>query len=231
MKIRKYKESLKICFSPKEIANLLVSNFFRELFSVDKLKNEFWDSKAVSDHIKILSERSVNSTEYELYTSILDLYELFNKDCEFCFNLKSGTNTHKINITSIEDLYSYREDPPDVIVYHKGKLYDFELKRYRDPFTYETLYFFIKSKIINHYSGKSNFLIILQLKAYTNIDINIFRKISENLKTEKNQPGIISFSLNNDNKEMILIRVLPELIISKRPYSEVNAFAEILHSE
>ena len=30
---------------------------------------------------------------------------------------------------------------------------------------------------------------------------------------------------------MILVRVLPELDISKRPFNEVNALADILHSE
>jgi len=82
-----------------------------------------------------------------------------------------------------------------------------------------------------HYSGESNFLVILQLKPNSNIDLNIFKKLHKGLKKETNQPGIIGFSLNNNNEEMILVRILPEFNMSKRPYSEINALANILHSE
>lgn len=231
MKILKVKGQLKACFSSKEIANLLILRFFTQLFSANELKNEPYDSSAISDYIKKLADQSVDSTDYELYTSILDLYEQFEKNCEFCFNLKNTFDPQTIKIASIGDLYRYREDPPDVIVRYKNNFYEFELKRYRDEFTFDKLYTFLKKKIITHYSGKSNFLVILQLAPNLNIDLNVFEKLHERLKKEINQPGIIGFSLNNNNKEMILVRVLPELNISKRPHSEVNAFADILHSE
>lgn len=231
MKIFKVNEQLKACFSSKEITNLLISSFFAQLFSTEKLKNEPYDSAIVSDYIKQLADHSANSTDYELYTSILDLYEQFEKNCEFCFNLKNTSDLQIIKIASIQDFYRYREDPPDVIVRYKNNFYDFELKRYRDEFTLDKLYAFVKKKIITHYSGKSNFLIILQLPPNSNIDLNIFEELYEKLKRETNQPGIIGFSLNNNNEEMILIRVFPEFNVSMRPYNEVNAFADILHSE
>jgi len=231
MKIFKVKGQLKACFSPKEIANLLIFKFLTQLFSAEKLKNEPYDSIAVSDYIKRLANHSADSTDYELYTSILNLYEQFEKNCEFCFNLKNNFNPQVNKITSIDDLYRYREDPPDIIVRYKNNFYEFELKRYRDELVLDKIYTFVKKKVIMHYSGKSNFLIILQLKPNSNIDLDIFKKLHENLKKEKNQPGIIGFSLNNNNKEMILIRVLPELNMSKRPYNEINAFADTLHSD
>ncbi len=231
MKIFKSGGQLKACFSSKEIANLLISNFFSQLFSAEKLKNEPYDSSIVSDYIKKLSDQSVDSTDYELFTSILDLYEQFEKNCEFCFNLKNTFNSKVNKITSINELYRYREDPPDVIVFYKNNFYEFELKRYRDEFNFDKLRTFIRKRVIMHYSGKSNYLIILQLKPNSNIDFNIFKELHESLKKEINQPGIIGFSLNNNNQEMILIRILPEFNMSKRQYNEANAFADILHSE
>jgi len=230
MKIIKAEGQLKACFSPKEVANILISKFFTQLFAVEKLKNEPYDSNIVSGYIKRLADQSVDSTDYEFFTSILDLYEQFDKNCEFCFNLKNTFNPQIDKITNIGDLYHYREDPPDVIVLHKNNFYEFELKRYRDKFTFDKLYAFLKKKIILHYSGKSNFLIVVQPKAYISIDLNIFKRLHESLKKEINQPGIIGFSLNNNNEEMILVRILPELNMSKRPHSEMNAFADILHS-
>lgn len=231
MRVLKVKGQLKACFSAKEIANLLISKFFTQLFSAENLKNEPYDSVAVSSYIKILSNQSTDSIDYELFTAILDLYEQFEKNCEFCFNLKNTFNPSKDNINNIDDLYSQREDPPDLIVLYKNNFYDFELKRYRDEFTFDKLSSFIKRKIINHYSGKSNFLIILQLKPNSSVDLNLFKELHENLKIERNQPGIIGFSMNNNNEEMILIRILPELTIDKRQYNEINAFTDILNSE
>ncbi|MDP3948191.1 MAG: hypothetical protein Q8P87_00600 [bacterium] len=231
MKIFKADGQLKACFSSKEIASLLISKFFTQLFSAEKLKNEPYDSNVVSDYIKKLADHSVDSTDYEFFTSILDLYEQFEKNCEFCFNLKNTFNPNVNKITSIDDLYLYREDPPDVIVLYKNNFYEFELKRYRDEFTFDKLYTFLKKKIIMHYSGKSNFLVILQLKPNSNIDLNIFKELHKSLKKEINKPGIIGFSLNNNNEEMILVRILPELNMNKRPHSEINALADILHSE
>lgn len=231
MKILKVKEQLKVCFSSKEIANLLISRFFTQLFSASRLKNEPYDSSVVSNYIKKLADQSVDSTDYEFFTAILDLYEQFEKKCEFCFNLKNTFNPKENKISSINNLYQYREDPPDVIALYKNSFYEFELKRYRDEFTFDKLYAFLRKKIIMHYSGKQNFLIILQLKPGSNIDLDIFRKLNEVCKKEVNQPGIVGFSLNKNNEEMILVRILPDLNMSKRPFSEVHAFANLLHSE
>jgi len=229
MNLIKIDERLKASFSSRELMLLIIAKFFNDLSR--KIKEGSASSSDISVYIKQLADHSADSMDYELFTSILDLYEQFEKNCEFCFNLRNTFNPQTDKIISIDDLYHYREDPPDVIVLYKNNPYEFESKRYRDEFVFDKLYAFLKKKIIAHYSGKSNFLIILQLKSYTDIDLNIFKKLHESLKMEKNQPGIIGFSLNNNNEEMILIRILPELNMSKRPYDEINAFADILHSE
>ncbi len=231
MRILRVKGQLKACFSAKEIATLLISDFFTKLLSANELKNASYDDAIVSAYIKELSNQTSDSIDYELFTAILDLYELFEKQCEFCFNLNTKYNPKVNKIIKLYDLYNFREDPPDVIVLYKNNFYEFELKRYRGEFEFGQLLTFLRKKIIMHYSGKSNFLVILQLKPYSNIDLNILRMLHEKLKLEKNQPGIIGFSMNINNEEIITIRILPELNMSKRPYNEVNSFADLLHSD
>lgn len=229
MKLIKTDGKFKICFSAKELTFLVIAKFFSNL--AKKIKKGPIDTLDIASYIKQLADQSADSTDYEFFTSILDLYEQFEKNCEFCFNLKNTFNPKVDKIINIDDLYRFREDPPDVIILYKKNFYEFELKRYRDEFTFDRLYAFLKKKIILHYSGKLNFLVILQLKPYSNIDLNIFKKLHKSLKKDINQPGIIGFSLNKNNEEMILVLILPELNMTKRPYNEINAFADILHSE
>lgn len=232
MKIFKVGGQLRACFSTKEIATLLISRFFTKLFSVKKLRNEQYDSVAISDYIKKLAKDSVDSKDYEFFIAIQDLYYQFGKDCNFCFNLNNSFNPSKDKIQNIDDLYRCREDPPDVIVQYKGNFFEFELKRYRGELTFEELYNFVKKKIILHYSGKSNYLIILQPKPNSGISFDIFNKLHKQLKKAKNQPGIIGFLLNHDNREIILVRVFPKLEEYRRNYdTEANIFAEVLNSE
>jgi len=230
MRIIRVDGKLRVRISAKELVLLIISKFFSEL--TKKIVEGSYNASEISTYVKELAKDSVDSTDYEFFTSILDLYEQFEKNCDFCFNLKNSFDLSKNKIVTLDDLSHYREDPPDVIVYYQNNYYEFELKRYRDSLTFESLYDFVKKKIISHYSGKSNYLVILQPAPYSGISFDIFKKLHEIIKKGKKQPGIIGFSLNNNNKEIILIRVFPELEIAKRKFnSEVDIFAEILHSE
>lgn len=231
MQITRSIDGYKLCISPKELAGMNVSNFFIRLFSNKSLINKPYDSKEVKDFIKELAGRSIDSKEYEYYSALLDLYHAFEKNCNFCFKLKSNFDPKQHQIKTVEDIEKYKDDPPDVIVKFKGLEYPFELKRYRGEIAFETLYAFIKSKIINHYSGKQNFLIILQPGSGTNINLGIFKQIHEKLKTEKNQPGYIGLSFNHDNNEIVTIRVLPKLEKYTRIYdSEKDLFTDLLNT-
>lgn len=230
MTINKTDGKLRACFSAKELAYLIISKFFTNLST--QIKSEPYNTAHISEYIKGLANDSVDSHDYEFFTSILDLYEQFGKNCNFCFNLKNSFDPVKSKVQTLDDLSFYREDPPDVIVLYKSNYFEFELKRYRGNLTFESLYDFVMKKIITHYSGKSNYLIILQPEPNSGISYDVFKKLHENIRKEKRLPGIIGFSLNNDNKEMILVRVFPKLEVSKRKYnSEMDMFAEILHSE
>src|SRR3989339_771918 len=135
MKLIKTDGKFKICFSAKELTLLVIAKFFSDL--AKKIKKGSIDTLDISSYIKQLADQTADSTDYEFFTSVLDLHEQFEKNCEFCFNLK---------------------------------------------ITFDRLYAFLKKKIILHYSGKLNFLIILQLKPYSNIDLNIFKKLYKSLK-------------------------------------------------
>ena len=221
---------IKIRISAKELVLLIISKFFNKL--TKKIVEGSYNDSEIPIYIKNLAKDSVDSTDYEFFTTILELYEQFEKKCDFCFNLKDSFDPLKNKIQTLDDLSRYREDPPDVIVYYQDNYYEFELKRYRDNLTFKSLYDFVKKKIILHYSGKSNYLILIQPSPYSVISFDIFKKLHEVIKKGGKQPGIIGFTLNNNNKEIMLIRVFPKLEMTKRKFrSEVDIFAEILHSE
>ena len=230
MKIYKTNGRYCICLSAKELTIMLVTKFFKDLTS--EISSEKLNEADISNHIKKLSDRSVDSHDYEYFASILDIYEHFEENCDFCFYLKPSYDYKKEQIKTLDDLTRYKEDPPDVVILYKENFYEFELKRYREEVAVDPIYDFIKKKIINHYSGKRNYFIIFQPKPFSGISFKEFKELHEKIKKEKNVPGIISFSLNNDNKEMMLIQIFPDLKISKRKYkTEAIRFSDLLHSE
>lgn len=231
MDIIKSRDGYKICASPSDLAKLIIFNFFKNLLSNSNLTNEQHDSKQVKDYVNKLAKRTVDSKEVEYFTALLDLYYAFEKKCDFCFKLSSKFDPIKHQIRTIENIEKYKDDPPDVIIKYNEGEYPFELKRYRGNINFEDLYKFIKVKIIDHYSGKQNFLISAQPKPGSNIDLGIFNTLHRKLLTEKNQPGYIGLTFNHDNKEIITIRFLPKLNKYSRPYdSEVNLFSDLLNS-
>ncbi|HUV42944.1 MAG TPA: hypothetical protein VMY36_03545 [Patescibacteria group bacterium] len=231
MQVLKSLEGYKLCLSAKELAQMNIVGFFAKLFSNKGLQDKPYDSKEVKEFISKLSKSSVDSKEYEYYTALLDLYHAFEKKCDFCFKLKSSYDPKQHSIRTIEDLEKFKDDPPDVIVKYQKSDYPFELKRYRGDVTFDRLYSFIKKKIVDHYSGKLNFLIVLQPSSGSVIDFGMFKQIHEELKNEKNQPGYIGITFNHDNIEIVTIRVLPKLEKYIRPYSpETDLFSDLLHS-
>lgn len=235
MQILKSSAGLSACFSPKELSSLIAFNFLGKMFNAEHLKDEAYDSQAVSKHIAKLAKESADSrSDYEYFTAVLDLYHAFSKDCKFAFNLKSSFNPTKNSIKNLEDLKEFNDDPPDIIVKTKEGDYAFEIKRYRGNLNFKDLYSFIKDKIILYYflKLKFNFLILLQPQKGSGIDLSVFKKIHEHLIKEKNQPGQIWFSFNHDNKEIIKVRVLPKLNMSKRPYKNENdQFTDLFSAE
>lgn len=230
MNIYKSNQGYQICLAPKKLTQMVTSAFFVRLFSNKKLYNKSYNSKEVKEFIQELSKKTVDSQECEYYTELLELYYLFNKNCDFCFKLKDSYNPKKDSIRTINDLTKFRDETPDVIVRYQKLEYYFELKRYRGEVTFEAIYNFVKRKIINHYSEKLNFLITLQPQIGSLIDLDIFKKIHEKLRREKKQPGVIGFTFNHDNKEIFTVRICPKLEKYVRPYNmETDLFSNLLN--
>lgn len=226
MELHKLYGNFVVCFTPKELANLLINDFFLKItrgLSNPKLKNT-----TLHDY---LLNNSSESRDYEYYVAIFDLYDLFNKDCEICYHLNNKFNLGKSLINTIDDLIRYREEFPDVIVRFKKRYFEFELKRYKGKLNLESLYSFVLEKIVKHYSGKTNYLILLQGEPGSKLSYITFKKLHQKLRKERIFPGILGFSFNNDNREMILIRVFPELNQYKRPFRNGSEqIAEVINS-
>lgn len=212
MELRKFNDNLLVCFTPKELANLLTNDFYIKFIrglSNPKLKNT-----TLHDY---LLNNSSESRDYEYYVAIFDLYELFNKDCEICYRLNNKFTLRKSVINTIDDLIRFREEFPDVIVRFKKKYFEFELKRYKGKINLESLYDFVLKKIIKRYSGKTNYLILLQGEPGSKLSYVMFKKLHEKLKKEGKFPGYLGLSFNAGNKDMVLVRIFPELNQFKRP--------------
>lgn len=230
MSIIKTNGSLQASFSDHELTTMIISKFFANL-SDGLIRNEY-TLETISEHIKKLANKSVDdTTEYEYLTAILELKEQFDNDCKFNFKLKDSFNPKKDIIKNIEDLNRFKIDPPDVIISFKDNLYEFELKRYREELDLDHLFAFIKNKILDHYSIKANYFIILQPKLFMEFKFSIFEELSQKIKNENKDIGIISLSMNNNNTEMITTQLFPKFESWKRPYKkETVEIAEMLHN-
>ena len=229
MTINKIDGNLRACFTPKELATLIINDysfkFFKAITNLDPRRK----NTPIQSYLAGITQES---KDYEYFVAIFDLHELFEKKCEMCFNLNNKFELRKSSISSIDDLCKYREDPPDVIIKYKNMYYEFELKRYRGVINVDSLYLFITDKIIKHYSGKTNYLILLQSQPGSVLSYKIFIKLHEKLKIDGKFPGYLGFTFNSNNKEMVMVRVFPELNQYKRPFrSGSEQFSQILNTE
>lgn len=217
MKYYKTNQQLKVCLTAQELAHLTLSKDFPAIVEIARNNLQNLDNAQIFTNK--LASKSANSKVHEYFTAILDLYELFNNDCQFCFNLNDRFNQRSDDINTLDDLEKHRLDPPDVIVYYQKNYYDFELKRYRGELNTESLFDFINTKIITHYSDHNcNYYIILQPIPNSVLNLDIFENLHQKISQLKRNLGKIAFSLNNDNKEMLLISVFPVFAINKRPF-------------
>jgi len=219
---------LKICFTAQELSELILKKDYCSILNISST----WDRDHNISKKQILKLVNINTKSkiYEYYTAIFDLYDQFERNCNFCFNLKQSFNPSKDKIRSILDLEKYKDDPPDVIVSYKSNHYDFEIKRYKEKFLFEAFISFLNKNIISHYSDhQRNYLIILQLQPYTQITLEIFDELNIYLKNLNKDLGVISFSFNSNNEYMITVQIWPVLTIQKRTFqSGSQQFKNIL---
>ena len=230
MNIERVSGKLRLRVAPKELTLLIISKFFNNLST--KIAQDSLNETELSNYVKQLANKSVDSTDYEFFIAILELYKQFNRNCEFGFNLKNNFDIKTDRIITLDDISKYREDPPDIIVFYNGNEADFEFKRYRGDIDFDPIFSFLKNKIINHYSDKANYLILLQPEPNSNISFDLFSKIHNEIVKLNKDFGRIAFTLNHDNFEIITAFVYPKFEVSKREYSsEHELFSDILKSD
>lgn len=216
MRIIKESLNLYVCFSVKELAELLLKKDFHELMDI-ALNNSIIDVQIKVNELS--SKQSKLRDSSELWTAIFSLSKEFNESCEICFLLKDSFNHNKDKISSFEKLIKFKKDPPDISILNDGNFYHFELKRYFELLNTNDLLEFVKSKILT-LSEPYNFYITLRPEVDQKIEISIFKKLNESLKKMdlKRFNGVIAFSFNADNKYIVNIYVYPDFKMSRHRF-------------
>lgn len=223
MNLYKINTKLAVCFTAKELADLLMWPVELALLHKSleaRLEGKKIDDETLRESVLQLGKDSANSKDYEYWTAIFSLHEDFGKNCEICFYLKDTFNPHRDLITTNADLEKFKQDPPDVMLKHKSSGYaEFELKRYRDKLNEDGLLTFIKNKILR-YSVPFNYCIILQHTAGTEMPQMIFENLHKRIEelTIKRDLGKICFIFNANNQYMIFAHVYPKLYVYKQPF-------------
>lgn len=233
MQVFKVKSTLAIraCFSTKELLDLLISQDANTIF--DLAKKSLISPKETHAQILSLAMYRSRSKDYEYWSAIFALFDLFSDITNFCFNLKNTFNPAKDTISSIGDLEKYKDDPPDVIVQTDKGFIEFELKRFNKAINFTTLSTFLNTKIIKHYSNHDrNYFVLIQTIQSDEVNLEVFKEVYTWIRSNNINPGTIAFSLNNMNKEIYTIIVWPQIQIINRPFIRGSKqFSEILSKD
>lgn len=204
----------RVCFTPKEFLELVLSKK-----TIHILKLHLQKHSNIEEQVKEDASKTANSRDYEYYVAFFDLFELFEEDCNFCFNLKSSFNKSKDKIITLEALRKYTDDPPDIIVEKEGAYYEFELKRYRDALDTKDFENFVHEKLLKKYLAKRNYLVLIQSESDNEIDPIVFENVHQSIKESGKDLGRIAFSFNAMNEKQIIVTVWPELHQQSRPFT------------
>ncbi len=225
MNYYKIKNNQIVCFSKGELSRLfevakkseLLGEMIKQGFSFDDLRNDYSKMEKLANFV---GERGAqHRDEHEIFAALFIFSDFYETESEICFKLQDNFNPNKDRIASLQDLNRFRADPPDFIVKSNDGFRQFELKRYRGGLNTEETFNFIKKRVA-HYGndlGDTNLLLVLQSSAYDVSTID-FHELHERLKLLSLKfEGQILISYNENNKEMVINQVHPELTTSKIP--------------
>ena len=160
-----------------------------------------------------------NKEDHEIFSVLFVFSDFYEKDCEICFELKSGVSLD-VEISSLAKLKGVCEESTlnDFIIIASDGARTFQLKRYRNILQTDELFKFLQEKLL-HYGntlGKTNLLVMLESK---NGDLSSvdFHKINEMLLDLdlKNTDSEVLISYNEENKFLVINRVYPTLVRSQ----------------
>jgi len=227
MKLYKIKNKNIICFLKDELSKLfevakkveLLQEIRKQNFSFDDLKTDYSKMKKIADTV---GERGAqHRDEHEIFASLFVFLDFYEANSEVCFELKNGFNPSKNKINTLKDLNAFRESASDsdFIIKSGDGLRKFQLKRYRNNLNTQGIFDFIKEKVA-HYGNNlddTNLLVVLQSSAYTISQIN-FHELHDKLKSLNLKfQGQILISYNENNKEMVINQVHPNLTTTRIP--------------
>ncbi len=179
------------------------------------------DLGSLEQLVKKQTEIKANSKEHEYWMAIFSLMSEFGEQSEIGFYLEDKFNKGKDHIDSLKDLETFKQENNqcDVIIKNKRKVYEFQLKRYRDEWSEKALSDFIKKKILQ-YSDPTNYLITIQSNIVGPISLDLLENLSSNLGklTIKKDLGIICFTFNANNEHTITVRIYPDYRVTKQPF-------------
>jgi len=215
----KFKLSQKtlVCFNAKELVVLILGEELRPIVNLAINSYPAFPKEQIHSLTKAVSD---SRDKHELYAAIFGLYQEFGRDCEFCFYLKDAFDPKRDIIDSFDKLVEAKTDPPDIIIYHQGGLYNFELKRYRGLIDENSMLEFLKKKVLR-YSEPLNFYILLQPPTNSVVSFDIFQNLHNKFKKlieDKNIKSRVCFSLNSENQSMISVHIYPDYKVYKFPY-------------
>jgi len=219
MKYLKLKSNQKtlVCFTDKELIALILGKELPSIVNLVINSYPAYPKEQIHSLTKVVSD---SRDKHELYVAIFGLYQEFKKNCEFCFYLKDAFDPKRDIIDDFDKLVEARTDPPDIVIYYQGGLYDFEIKRYRGLVDEDSLLKFLKKKILR-YSEPLNFYILLQTLTNSVVYLDTFQRLHHKFKKMAEGKNIncrICFSFNSENQSMVSIHIYPDYRIYKFPF-------------
>lgn len=167
----------------------------------------------------IISNKIFNDRDdHEIFASIFIFLDFYESGSEICFELKDF-NPSRDKITTLQELNDFRDDPSDFIIKSSDGFRGFELKRYRDGLTTNEVFDFLEKKIKHYGNGLGAINLLVTLQSIDNDISNVdFQELNTNLKSMRLQfQGEVLISYNENNKEMVINQVFPNLTTTRIP--------------
>lgn len=205
-----------LCYTKGELYRLFKADLGPRLVSILESK------KPLVKSIHALSkELAEDRDRHEIVVALFSFLDFYDDPKWICFEMRKGFDPIKNQITTLEDLNSYRgiDSDNDFIIRTEDNLRYFQLKRYRGKLDAQNLFNFIKKKTAHYCNnlGDNNLLIIPQSPGVVfNLD---FKKLHQNIQDLGFKfQGQIMLNWNQLNSKNIIVILYPKLKKTTRPF-------------
>lgn len=190
---------------------------------VEQMENDV--GEVDKHHKQEITEFSRKTKNEEIYLAfeLSNFYFGLDKETNICFSMKN--NFRKKRVESYDELLENIESGTFIdclIKYNEAEL-RFQIKGYKgeyQQFTNDAIFEYLKGKVFSHYGDMSGIIlaVILQPHISSKIDVD-FKKVHSDLVlfSEKITFSEIIFVYNENNQNIVLRRLFPDIIVSKYP--------------